>query len=78
MEKKNINLSSDIILFHSEGEEHLKKLILYDINYRVFDPVNDVVYNFFQFSRSIPKSLYKKFRCFSEKCLVIKKFQKFT
>ena len=59
MEKKNINLSSDIILFHSEGEEHLKKLILYDINYRVFDPVNDVVYNFFQFSRSIPKSLYK-------------------
>jgi surface carbohydrate biosynthesis protein len=37
---------ADIVLFHPEGEEYLKTMVLKGFNYTVFDPSNDVTFSF--------------------------------
>lgn len=34
-----------IILFHPEGEDYLKTMVLQGLNYQVFDPLKDIKYN---------------------------------
>lgn len=56
---KNNGLTPKVILFHTEGEAYLKKFILYDTNYSVFDPAKDVVYDFFKLPGVLFNAFYK-------------------
>lgn len=68
---------TDIILFHIEGETYLKKIVFKNLDYRIFDPLNDVKYNFKTIIKALVDSLILNFALFVKSFLSIRQAKNF-
>lgn len=67
----------EIVLFHKEGEEYLKTMVLQGFEYTVFDPSNDVIYSFKSILKTIFDSLRLNFGLFAKSLLSVRKAKNF-
>lgn len=51
------NSKAKILLFHPEGEDYLKKMVFLDIDYSVFDPLQDVDYKWISVIRAFHEGI---------------------
>jgi len=68
---------SDIILFDNGSETYLKKLVFKNLDYRVFDPANDVKYNVKTIIKALVDSLILNFGLFVKSFLSIRQAKNF-
>jgi len=70
-------VKTEIILFHPEGEEYLKRMVFQGLEYTIFDPSKDVIYSFKAIIKTIFDSLKLNIELFAKSFFSVRQAKNF-